>query len=129
LYGTAPSGGKHGDGVVFEVSTNGAETVLYDFEGGSDGAQPVGFLLRGSDGNLYGTASGNNGVVFKLSPKGKETVLYHFGNRKIGVDPQAGLIQDGSGNLYGTNPLGGDQNRNYCIGGAGCGAVFELKGK
>jgi uncharacterized repeat protein (TIGR03803 family) len=32
LYGTAPSGGKSGQGVVFKVDTAGHETVLYSLK-------------------------------------------------------------------------------------------------
>src|ERR1700691_2472852 len=34
VYGTAESGGTSSKGVVFEMTPNGAETVLYDFTGG-----------------------------------------------------------------------------------------------
>lgn len=90
LYGTAGSGGDlscapgegSGCGVVFKVSPNGKETVLYSFGGGSDGASPAAGLIWDGKGNLYGTTpyggdlSSSNpscggigcGVVFKLTP-------------------------------------------------------------
>ena len=61
LYGTTYAGGAgcsgSGCGVVFEVSPNGVETVLYTFTGGSDGANPTAGLMKDGHGNLYGTAS------------------------------------------------------------------------
>ena len=39
LYGTTFSGGSAGFGTVFSISTSGAETVVHDFAGGSDGAE------------------------------------------------------------------------------------------
>jgi hypothetical protein len=50
-------------------------TSLHDFTGGADGAQPFGGLIIGSNGNLFGTASGGGscppyvcGVVFEITP-------------------------------------------------------------
>ncbi|HLY06343.1 MAG TPA: choice-of-anchor tandem repeat GloVer-containing protein [Rhizomicrobium sp.] len=70
LYGTTQQGGSADAGVVFKVTSTGAETVLYSFGGGTDGDQPVAPLLIGADKKLYGTASegGTNGfgTVFSL---------------------------------------------------------------
>jgi uncharacterized repeat protein (TIGR03803 family) len=70
LYGTA-GGGAFGNGVVFELSPAGIETVLYSFTG-RDGSGPYSGVVRDSAGNLYGTtASGgteNAGVVYKIAP-------------------------------------------------------------
>jgi uncharacterized repeat protein (TIGR03803 family) len=84
LYGTTQQGGKStactgttgtaGCGVVFRVTTSGKETMLYSFEGGSDGATPITTLLY-LNGVLYGTTynggsgscSSGCGTVFSLS--------------------------------------------------------------
>ncbi len=42
LYGTTPGGGAYGQGTIFELSPAGAETVLYSFTNGADGAYPFG---------------------------------------------------------------------------------------
>jgi hypothetical protein len=140
LYGTASEGGNVNDslcvagsltlgcGVVFELSPQPGgtwtETPIYTFQGGADGAMPLGNLIFDSLGNLYGTAyfgggtlgcgSGDLigcGTVFELSPNGSptwtETTLYAFQNRSDGGVPTAGLTFDKSGNLYGTTGLGG----------------------
>src|SRR3984893_12265406 len=125
LYGTAFTGGASGHGgVVFKLSPDGTETVLYSFCSSrrcSDGAFPAAGLIADSSGNLYGTtywggASGSGcagglgcGVVFKLSPSGTETVLHSFAGSD-GANPSAGLISDSSGNLYGTTYWGGASN-------------------
>jgi hypothetical protein len=73
---------------------NGPETVLYTFQGGNDGGNPIRDLIFDSSGNLHGatgyggggscSANGNAGcgTVFELSPNGSaawtETVLYSF---------------------------------------------------
>lgn len=71
LYGTTWTGGSFGDGVVYELSANGTETVLHSFSG-TEGSMPAGGLVFDGGGNLYGTAAyggtSNNGVVFKLTP-------------------------------------------------------------
>jgi uncharacterized repeat protein (TIGR03803 family) len=72
LYGTTSAGGSSGDGMVFEVTPAGTETILHVFAGGSsDGAQPWAGLIQGSDGNFYGAtvAGGASGLgtVFRLA--------------------------------------------------------------
>lgn len=71
-YGITSGGGESDDGVVFKITPSGTETVLYSFAGGTiDGALPMGSLLQGSDGNLYGMTSsggaGSNGTVFEFN--------------------------------------------------------------
>ena len=75
LYGTTASGGAYGGGNVFKL-THGiggwTYTSLYDFTGGSDGANPISTLVFDANGNLYGTAAYGgaygNGVVFEITP-------------------------------------------------------------
>src|ERR1019366_4362439 len=59
FYGTAKYGGVGANGVIFTINSDGTSfTTLYAFTGGSDGATPFAGLIEGSDGRLYGTASG-----------------------------------------------------------------------
>jgi uncharacterized repeat protein (TIGR03803 family) len=77
LYGTTFSGGALGWGTVFELAPNGRggwkETVLHSFKD-RPGASPVGSLIFGSLGHLYGTTSGDGrtfgtfGSVFEITP-------------------------------------------------------------
>jgi uncharacterized repeat protein (TIGR03803 family) len=116
-------GGPPGCGTVFKM-TGTKETVLHSFTG-PDGAEPTGYLVTDSAGNIYGTTiSGGahgNGAVFKLDTSGTETALYSF-CPKIGCadgsGPYGGLITDANGNLYGTTWGGGA--------GAGYGTVFKV---
>jgi uncharacterized repeat protein (TIGR03803 family) len=124
LYGTTQYGGAYGGGVVFKVTPEGKETVLYSFcaQGPpcTDGANPLARLVFDQEGSLFGTTyrggdpSGCGGygcgVVFKLTPEGKETVLHSFctqANCPDGAQPSAGLVSDRKGNLYGTTSGGG----------------------
>jgi uncharacterized repeat protein (TIGR03803 family) len=127
FYGTTMQGGANDQGSVFELAADGTESVLYSFQNGSDGAEPVGGVIADSQGNLYGTTFtgglGTGGTVFKLAPNGTETILYSFdpGN-SYGSNPNAGLIIDKNGNLFGTTANGG--NAGSCL--VGCGTIFEI---
>jgi len=72
LFGTAFNGGTNGFGTVFELtSSNGtwAETVLYTFTGGNDGALPLSTLLLKGTHLLGTTVEGGTaqvGVVFEV---------------------------------------------------------------
>lgn len=141
LYGTTAIGGDFGFGTVFTLSkANGAwaESVLYSFQGGLDGAYPQSAVtLHGSSifGMTY-AGGGNNcldapsgcGTIFQLV-KGQngwsENVLYRFANGADGAFPYANLIVDPAGNLYGTTTQGGYLSNNCAP--YGCGNVFQLK--
>jgi uncharacterized repeat protein (TIGR03803 family) len=126
LYGTTNGGGAGDFGTVFKLAPNGTETVLYSFQGGSDGAYPLSSLFEDASGNLYGTTGGGDvgndfGTVFKLAPNGTETVLYAFTGGSDGSQPQGGLIAnstDQKGALFGTTAYGGAN---------GYGTVFSVK--
>jgi len=110
LYGTTNKGGGNlGWGVVFKVSTAGAEHVIYRFKAGKDGALPFdGLIAVGS--MLYGTTSeggtSGSGTVFAVSPAGVEKVIYSFKGGSDGQYPYANLL-DLNGTLYGTTYQGG----------------------
>jgi uncharacterized repeat protein (TIGR03803 family) len=113
LYGTTPSGGTAGDGVIFKLTPDGHETVLHSFAGGADGLRPMGGLVAGPDGNFYGATyqggAGDYGTIFRVTPRGKEKVLYALRGGKHGEEPQGRLVADPEGNLYGT-AFGGIKN-------------------
>ena len=118
LYGTAFAGGAFGQGVVFQLSPAGVESVLYAFAGGTDGSRPFSGLLMGKKGALFGTtdAGGGSGcggsgcgVVYRLDSDGTETILHAF-DGDDGQGPTADLISDARGNLYGSAEMGGTNN-------------------
>ena len=68
LYGTASYGGTTEYGVVFKLNKKGVETVLHDFIGGTDGANPEGSLVRDAAGRLYGTTGTARRPYYTVSP-------------------------------------------------------------
>ena len=138
LYGTTSEGGGTGCGglgcgTVFKLTPSGSgytESILYAFNGGTDGQAPMAGLLADTNGVLYGTTSSGGsagaGTIYELKPSGStytESVIYNFGSYSgDGADPGFGaLVTDSSGALYGTTRAGGSAACTY-----GCGTVFKL---
>lgn len=158
LYGTTAYGGANcnnidGCGTVFKLAltASGKPTVaswklytLHNFKYSypNDGQYPLGNLIFGKDGALYGTTQyggtpngdGNGpcgylyncGTVFRLTGAGTDwdwEQIYKFCNQTtgcpIGAYPTAGLLAY-NGKLYGTTSSDAD---GYAC---NCGAVFEL---
>jgi len=121
FYGVTFNGGSANLGTVIRINpVTKIETLLYSFTGGADGANPLGGLVLGKDGNFYGTTYSGGayvGTVFKISPTGIETVIHSFGNSNDGANPQSQLVADSNGNLYGTTAFGGS---------FGNGSVFKI---
>ena len=132
LYGTSIGGGTWtctqrgygpGCGTVFglnpppticgSVSCPWQESVLYSFQGGSDGSNPESALVFDQQGNLYGTTNTGGGsgcegsgcgTVFELIPGQDgwpESILYRFQDSGSGAATASGVIFDNDGNLYG----------------------------
>lgn len=124
LYGTTQLGGAGTKGTVFSVDpTTGAEIVLHDFAGGTDGASPSSALTSHDDILFGATAAGGEkchkygcGTVYSFDPaSGTETVIYSFCcNLKDGADP--GQLLFVGPNIYGTTNFAG----------AGVGSIYEI---
>lgn len=144
LYGTtqfggAMQGGLGGGGTVFKINpSTGVLTTVYVFCSQpycTDGSNPFGALVEGTDGNFYGTTAGGgaanaggtysltDGTIFQLTPQGVLTTLYSFctvAGCPDGFSPEGALTQSTNGNFYGTT-CGG-----ICGGPLGNGTVFKL---
>jgi len=79
FYGTTYLGGSANKGTIFKITPAGVFTILHQFGDGtipSDGTNPGGTMVLGSDGYLYGTTEygGNNGIdayrgiIFRIAP-------------------------------------------------------------
>ena len=126
--------------VSLALSASPDPSNLYTFTGGlsynsGDGASPLGGLVDGKNGALYGTTSAGGGsyggTVFALTPPATsggpwtESILYNFSLPGSGDAslPVWGLITSQNGTLYGTTMFGGPTSG--CLGN-GCGTVFSL---
>jgi uncharacterized repeat protein (TIGR03803 family) len=123
FYGTTAGGGdsnNNGDGTVFQITPSGVEVNLHTFHY-TDGSQPYGGLVEGSDGNFYGTTdyggASKSGTVFRISPAGNFTNLWSFTGGADGGIPIAGLVRGTDSNFYGMTYWGGAHN---------CGTVFRI---
>jgi len=72
LYGLTEQGGSDGNGVLFQISTDGSGyEIISNFKNSSTGANPADFVTI-TDDSLYGMTIGggtsNNGVVFVQGP-------------------------------------------------------------
>ena len=109
---------------MFEISSQGTETVLYAFAYGVNGGDPTGAVTLGKKGILYGATpyGGQNGDgnLFKLTADGTLTNIYAFGSGSDGQYPFYGMLEDKQQNFYGTTFLGGT---------SGQGTAFKISAK
>jgi uncharacterized repeat protein (TIGR03803 family) len=126
FYGTTASGGTNfpgqGAGAIFAIDSVGNFSRRHNFIG-SDGANPMGALVQGASGFLYGTtASGgtrNAGTIYTVNINRGFTNLYSFAGHGDGAGPSSALTGGTNGNFFGVAP-GGGQN--------GLGSFFQLSG-
>ncbi len=129
IYGTTPTGGANGLGVVYQVKPDGAGgwtlRVLHTFTGGADGTGgSASRLLIDAHGNLFGvcTVGGAHGfgTIYRMSHKQANwnfTTLYAFKDQPDGASPYGGLVFDKFGGLYGTT---------YYAGANDVGTIYKL---
>ena len=107
LYGTTwgDAYDNLNEGTIFKITLSGKLTTLFSFDT-TDGANPQGGLVQGTDGDFYGaTEEGgtyNYGTIFKITSKGKLTTLHSFSGGTDGDTPVCTLVQATDGNFYGT---------------------------
>lgn len=128
LYGTTVAGGdrqgRFAEGSLFRLWPDGSGyEILHafhreDYQAGIVGLNPMGRLVTGSDGHVYGTAyhGGSNdpvypgyGTIYRYrADTGQVEKLHSFGqSREAGYAPRAGLVRGPGGQLFGTTLAGG----------------------
>jgi uncharacterized repeat protein (TIGR03803 family) len=120
VYGTTPTGGRYGLGVVYQLTPNDSgawtERILHTFTGGADGSGgSAGRLLLNDDSHIFGvcTTGGAHGAgtVYELIPTAAGefgvNVLYAFNGEPDAGFPYGTIVSDGRGNLYGTTYYAG----------------------
>jgi len=110
--------------IVYTTPSSGVGGFLHLFGQGTDGSFPVGALVQGPNGDLYGiTLAGGtagHGVLFEISTLGAYQIVHNFGDGSVpndGLAPAGTLIVGSDNNLYGTTTAGGT---------AGLGTVFKF---
>lgn len=113
LYGTTDGGGTNSYGTIFRVNPSGTGyTVLWNFDGATTGANPIGALTLSSvDGNFYGTTLDGGtfgdslGTLFSLNPSTSAlTVLHHFNPSED--SPEIPPVEGKDKKLYGMTHSG-----------------------
>ncbi len=135
LFSVTPYGGPgyngtdhSGNGVLFELTTDGTFVPEHDFSGGTDGGLPGRIYLNGSNTIFGATEQGGScsgsglpaagcGTVYSFVPStGVFTTLYTFTGTSDGYYPDIAGI-DTKGDLWGGTEDGGSD---------GYGTLFEL---
>ena len=130
LYGVTVWAGANGVGTVFRfnILTN-TLTTIYAFANSAGEDNPLGTIIYGDDGYLYGTTvefanQTNNGVLWRIKTDGTGySALWNFGvsggsaSGNFGNNVQDGVTKVGS-SLYGTSENG--------AGSANAGAVWGI---
>jgi len=109
--------------------------VVYNFTGGSDGANPIAGVTLDPAGNLYGTTSAGGGRgfgnVYRLVHSGPNWLfylLYAFEgltqNSTDGSAPYSGVVIGPDSFLYGATHSGGDGQGCKAL--HGCGTVYRV---
>jgi uncharacterized repeat protein (TIGR03803 family) len=121
FYGTTYGDGVSNNGSVFRIDQNGTITNLVNF-GITNGSHPLGGLIRGSDGNLYGTTSqggpADSGTVFKIQPGLTNfffmVASFNYDFNNSGAFPEGPLLQATNGTFagafLGTTAAGGNDD-------------------
>jgi uncharacterized repeat protein (TIGR03803 family) len=122
LYGTVEGGGADFAGAIFRMTLAGSLATVYSFPNSPDGADPIGGLVLGRNGDFYGTAAGgganDDGAIFRMTPHPIAVkYLYSFEDGADGATPADALVQGSDGNFYGTAYQGGEN---------GYGSVFKM---
>jgi uncharacterized repeat protein (TIGR03803 family) len=117
LYGMTSGGGLGGDGVLFvyDIGTSGYQVKL-NFNSGQEGIRPLGGLVQGSNGRIYGTTYDGSGTLFEYNISTGEFSKKIDLSFEKGTNPISALTLAQNGKLYGVTRFGGDSNS---------GVVFE----
>jgi uncharacterized repeat protein (TIGR03803 family) len=114
LYGLAYEGGNFSFGSIFEIdlaATPPVTPVLKVSLSSQLGTYPQSGLLKGNNGNLFGTTSsgGTNsaGVLFEYNPANNAYLKRHEFIASTGSFPSGNIVQAPNGKYYGFTTAGG----------------------
>jgi uncharacterized repeat protein (TIGR03803 family) len=123
IYGTTEAAGATGDGTVFRINVDGSVETVASFDFLTNGSGPLGGLIEGSDGHLYGTVLFGKatidspdappvpapGGIFRVNrtTKAIEEVATLAIDGSQGDFLSSGVVQAPNGDLYATAEMGG----------------------
>jgi len=123
LYGTTAFPSGTGNGALYDVTTGGKLTDIYNFPASLNFDESANNMIQASDGNLYG-ASYNGGTsagggLYELTSANAFSSYSFATDSNMGNAPGAPLLQNTNGIVYGSTSSG-----NAAV--AGYGTVFQL---
>ncbi len=143
LYGTALFGGSYGNGdciagnmcgTVYELTpslSGWSLEVVHTFQGGSDSGNPIGGVIFGLDGYLYGTTpwggSAGGGTVFSINNPWLSPYPLSGNTNDYFPGPWNSLTMDSAGTFYGTTYEDGSHRFGTVFrmsNGCGCGGCY-----
>jgi len=112
LWGSTVIGGSAFQGSLFSVGPTDQFVTRASFTTAASGAgvRPMGGLVEGRAGHLYGTTSSTL-YRFATRPGGRLRALYRFVGAEHGWGSRATLVLAPDGWLYGSHPFGGAQGK------------------
>jgi uncharacterized repeat protein (TIGR03803 family) len=121
LYGTTAFPSGTGNGALYDVTTAGKLTDIYNFPATLNFDESANNMMQASNGNLYGASynggTGASGGLYELTSANVFSSYSFATDSNMGGGPRAPLMQATSGIIYGSNSSG-----NAVDGGA----LFEL---
>jgi uncharacterized repeat protein (TIGR03803 family) len=121
LYGTTAFPSGTGNGALYDVTTGGKLTDIYNFPATLNFDESANNMMQASDGNLYGASynggTGAEGGLYELTSDNVFSSYSFATEGNMGGGPEAPLKQTTSGIIYGSNSSG-----NAATGGT----LFEL---
>ncbi|HEY4842101.1 MAG TPA: choice-of-anchor tandem repeat GloVer-containing protein [Terriglobales bacterium] len=121
LYGTTAFPSGTGNGALYDVTTGGKLTDIYNFPATLNFDEAANNMMQASNGNLYGASynggTGASGGLYELTSANAFSSYSFATDSNMGSGPRAPLMQNTNGIIYGSNSSG-----NAVTGGA----LFEL---
>lgn len=126
IYGALnPSSGEAKTGGYYSINADGTGFIEKEFDPNPiDGSLPLGEILKGSDGRLYGTAEQGGdfgkGVLYSVKTDGTDyKIVHYFGSvTDDGSNPNGKIVQLATGEIIGSTLVGGPDNR---------GTIYKIK--
>ena len=111
LYGTTafPSG-TDGSGTLYDVTTGGVATDIYNFPSSLNFDEAANNMMQASNGSIYGASynggTGASGGLYKLTSANVFSSYSFASDSKMGGSPGGPLMQNTNGIIYGSNSSG-----------------------